>query len=425
MLEYFTYKKFKKNKEAKKTREEEAVQKIEAGQENDTASSTTTPRQQTEAAAEGSSTPPAPVHLAGKPVLDRSDESFLQNLLSEDGPAPPLPPRVTMPDLDWPSDDASSIRRSASIKEGTRGAAAATAATATDDGGESKESKEATAKKSNRLSQVFSRVGRKKPKHGDTLKPDDAKEPTAEEVDKETKDLTRVLDRLNLSAATSSTGTGTGAGSTVHNKVIALTDDSAEVLRSFTQIFKDLANGVPSAYDDLVQLIKDRDGAITKGFEKLPKGLQKLVTQLPDKITANIAPEVLAAAAKSQGVEAAEHMLAPQNIFKLMTEPGALVAMLRAIVTTLQQRWPAFIGVNVLWSVALALLMFVLWYCYKRGREERMEKEKLDGEAAVAEGSEATEDQLSPAAVSSENRLEAPPTAATPPADTSAQDRAR
>jgi hypothetical protein len=138
-----------------------------------------------------------------------------------------------------------------------------------------------------------------------------------------------------------------------HSKVTALTDDSAEVLRKFTQIFKDLASGAPTAYGDLVNLIKDRDGAITKGFEKLPSGLQKLVMQLPDKITANIAPEVLGAAAKSQGIEAAENLLSPSNILKLVTEPGALVAMLRAIVTTLQQRWPAFIGVNALWSAAL------------------------------------------------------------------------
>lgn len=327
MLEYFTYKKFKKNKDLKKTKEDEAATQAEAVQDHDATKTSTTPAQPTDFSATEASAGSQPAPTAGRPVLDRSDESFLQNLLSGDDPAPPLPPRVTVPELDWPSDDASSVRQSGSL-EGTA------ATTKVED-----EPKDA-GKKSNRFSQVFSRVGKKKPKHGDMLKPDDAK-PTDHEEEKETRDLSRVLDRLNLSATSS------------QNKVVALTDDSAEVLRKFTQIFKDLANGVPTAYDDLVNLIKDRDGAITKGFEKLPSGLQKLVMQLPDKITASVAPEVLSAAAKSQGVEAAEHMLAPQNLFKLMTEPGALVAMLRAIVSTLQQRWPAFIGVNVLWSVAL------------------------------------------------------------------------
>lgn len=334
MLEYFTYKKFKKNKEAKKAKEDETPKQTEPAQDHDAASPNDSAPAHTPptgvATAEASSSS-HPASAAGRPVLDRSDESFLQNLLAEDGPAPPLPPRVTVPELDWPSDDASSFRQSRSFDE------AAAAAQGKD---EAKEPKDA-AKKSNRFSQLLSRAGTKKGKHGQTLKPEDAK-PADSEEEREKKDLSRVLDRLNLSATSN------------NNKVTALTEDSAEVLRNFTQVFKDLANGVPTAYDDLVNLIKDKDGAITKGFEKLPSGLQKLVTQLPDKLTASIAPEVLAAAAKSQGMEAAENLLSPSNMFKLMTEPGALVAMLRAIVSTLQQRWPAFIGVNVLWSVALA-----------------------------------------------------------------------
>jgi hypothetical protein len=46
-------------------------------------------------------------------------------------------------------------------------------------------------------------------------------------------------------------------------------------------------------------------------------------------------------------------MFLPQNLLELVTKPGALVGMLRAIVSALQTRWPAFIGVNVIWSVAL------------------------------------------------------------------------
>lgn len=361
MLEYFTYKKIKKNKEAKKAKqeEEEASKAQNEPIRQATSSSSTDPARETV-------------------VLDRADETFLERLLAQadDEPAPPLPPRNatgTTPELDWPSDDASSFQESKSNEDGAKGKGKETQAPK-----DAKAAETEDGKKQNRLSLVFSRLGKKNHKHGDTLKPEDAGGET-EELKKEEKDMNRVLDRLNLSAK--------------NNKVVSFGDESADLLRNFTQIFKDLANGVPTAYDDLVNLIKDRDGAITKGFEKLPSGLQKLVTQLPDKITASIAPEVLAAAAKSQGVEAAEQLLSPAALFELLTKPGALVGALRAIVATLQQRWPAFIGVNVLWSIALAILMFVLWYCYKRGRETRLEREKSDAEGALSEGSERPEGQ--------------------------------
>ena len=320
MLEYFTYKKIKKSKEAKKAKqEEEEASKAHTESVHQTASS--------------SSAQPAHETV----VLDRADETFLEQLLAQaDEPSPPLPPRSattgTTPELDWPSDDTSSFQGPKSNEDGTKGKE-------TEGSKETKTAEGEDGKKQNRLSLVFSRMGKKKQKHGDTLKPEDASGET-EELKKEEKDMNRVLDRLNLSAK--------------NNKVVSLGDDSSDTLRKFTQIFKDLANGVPTAYDDLVNLIKDRDNAMTKGFEKLPSGLQKLVTQLPEKLTASIAPEVLAAAAKSQGVEAAENLLSPAALFELLTKPGALVGALRAIVATLQQRWPAFIGVNVLWSVALA-----------------------------------------------------------------------
>ena len=157
-----------------------------------------------------------------------------------------------------------------------------------------------------------------------------------------------MLDRLNLSAK--------------NNKVISSTD-SSEVLQKFTQVFKDLVNGVPTAYDDLAKLVEDRDGTLSKGFDKLPSSLKKLVTQLPEKITQSLGPEILAAAAGSQGIKAeaeggikgtAKKILLPHNITELVTKPGAIVGMLRAIVEVLKTRWPAFIGMNVIWSVALS-----------------------------------------------------------------------
>jgi hypothetical protein len=334
MLEYFTAKKFKKSREAKKQKEEEAPAKAESSRQHEPQPQLqnidqdkrdiTSPTEDSKVSDTDSPT--------ATPVLDKDDESFIARLLEEDGPAPPLPPRVKTPELEWASDDAASSKESDKEDD--------------DPKGKKKDKAKGDGRKQNRLSLLFTRHK----KHGDTLTVEDATTPQATEAEeeKEEADISRVLDRLNLTAK--------------NNKVVPLSEESAELLQKFTQIFKDLANGVPTAYDDLVGLIKDRDGAITRGFEKLPSSLQKLVTQLPEKLTASIAPEVLAAAAKSQGIdvakgvgmkEAVEKMMLPQNLFELATKPGALVGMLRAIVTALKTRWPAFLGVNVLWSVAL------------------------------------------------------------------------
>jgi hypothetical protein len=60
----------------------------------------------------------------------------------------------------------------------------------------------------------------------------------------------------------------------------------------------------------------------------------------------------------------------------------------------LKVRWPAFMGTNVIWSLALFLLLFVLWYCHKRGKEERLEREKSELAAAtgVVDGSDRIEE---------------------------------
>ena len=51
--------------------------------------------------------------------------------------------------------------------------------------------------------------------------------------------------------------------------------------------------------------------------------------------------------------------------------------------------------------------MFVLWYCYKRGREERLDKEKTNGEAAEGQDAEHPQEQLPDMAASHDRGLEA------------------
>lgn len=70
----------------------------------------------------------------------------------------------------------------------------------------------------------------------------------------------------------------------------------------FTLVLKDLVNGVPTAYNDLESLLTNSENQLQRSYQHLPPFLQKLIEQLPSKMTQSIAPEMLAAAAEKQGL---------------------------------------------------------------------------------------------------------------------------
>lgn len=86
-------------------------------------------------------------------------------------------------------------------------------------------------------------------------------------------------------------------------------------------------------------------------------------------MTKNIAPELLAVAAEAQAFNAAggasaasaggglagaaKSFLTPGSLKNLVTKPGAVASMLKAIMNALKLRWPAFMGTNVLLSLGL------------------------------------------------------------------------
>ncbi|OLN87886.1 hypothetical protein CCHL11_00492 [Colletotrichum chlorophyti] len=381
MLEYFGYKKYKKYKTEKDAKEAAAAA---AGHDHNESpaqlnlpDSRPSPSRRQTSSNSVSTTASAATGTAGPaPILDRRDEAFFRRILSDpDGDdsddehlRPPLPPRSKTPEYIWESDES----RGAAPLESASPKKAATVAV---DG--------KTDKKPNKIALLFAKArGDDKDKQLAPTKP-----VNPDEAVREQDDLSSVLDDLNLSAR--------------NNKAIPLSAESSELVRKFTLVLKDLVNGVPTAADDLRNLVEDRDGTLKKAFDKLPNSLKKLVTTLPDKFTASLGPEVLAAAAKSQGINAADmnaeggikgaakKMFTPTSFADLVSKPGAVVGMLKAIVNALKLRWPAFIGANVIWSVAIFLLLFVLWYCHKRGREERLKRENapeiIDGSGRIEE----------------------------------------
>lgn len=188
------------------------------------------------------------------------------------------------------------------------------------------------------------------------------------EAKKEEEEMTSVLEKLNLAA--------------VNNRVFSISKESQDLLQKyiqtprimsnpadlgnrFTLVLKDLINGVPTAYDDLESLLTNSEHQLQRSFKHLPPFLQKLIEQLPAKMTQSIGPEMLAVAAEKQGLHSkytdqaahtAEKMgvkVKVPSLKDLVTKPGAVAASLRAIMNFLKLRFPAFLGMNVLYSLAL------------------------------------------------------------------------
>ncbi|KAE9370693.1 hypothetical protein N431DRAFT_412312 [Stipitochalara longipes BDJ] len=352
MMEYFTYKKIKKHQAEKKAKDGEQT-----------------------------------------PVISEEDEHFLTRVISAEGTPPPLPER---PQFGPEAGDSTNNQAQMVVHDGN-GTAEGNGTTEpaldkqpTKDKGKEKEKEKEnekhTEKDGKKTSSRFSFLARtltKKHKDKENLSP----KPVVplDEATKEEDDITRILNDLNLAA--------------VNNRAFSLSKESQELVQKFTVILKDLVNGVPTAYDDLVHLLDDSQGTLAKSYDHLPSFLQKLITQLPTKLTGSLAPELLAVATEAQAFgtasagasgggfgAAAKSFLKPTSLKDLVTKPGAVVGLLKTIMNALKLRWPAFMGTNVLLSLGLFVLLFVFWYCHKRGRETRLEREaKVDSEGRIIE----------------------------------------
>ena len=173
-----------------------------------------------------------------------------------------------------------------------------------------------------------------------------------EEAKKEQEDMASVLEQLNLAA--------------INNRVFSISDETNELLRKFNLVFKDLINGVPTAYHDLELLLKDGDKQLQKSYNSLPTFLQKLIAQLPMRMKESVAPQMMAAAAAaaqqsgpttSNAAQASTTARKSKGRFPALKDivgkPGAIANMLKSIITFLRARFPLFLGMNVIWSLAL------------------------------------------------------------------------
>lgn len=350
MLEYFSYKKVKKHQAERAERAEKKAH---------TQTQVRTP------------SPAGP-----RPLLNEEDANFLERIVSAEGTPPPLPnrPEGWIAGVGLEAGDATGNNAQMVVRDGNgtsaeqvpgkhhrhwhqdkgKGKVNETAeTTGTANTGEKKQSRFAflarnITKKVCRYISTLSKVYANKYQHKES-------QPvvTPNEANKEEDDINRVLEDLNLAA--------------VNNRAFSMSKESQQLVQQFTVILKDLINGVPTAYDDLTHLLDDKQGTLSKSYDSLPNFLKKLIAQLPDKMKSNLAPELLAVASEAAALNgkgagaagattfsgAAKSFLKPTSLKDLVTKPGAIVSMLKAIMNALKLRWPAFMGTNVLLSLGL------------------------------------------------------------------------
>ncbi|KAL2793605.1 hypothetical protein BJX66DRAFT_305585 [Aspergillus keveii] len=357
------------------------------------------------------------------PVLTAEDEAFLRNVTSEEtqsglGAAAPTEPEAgtgasageqpvstgtaevhsqgpISPVEEFGRELGEQERRKSVVEAGRT---ASTAETET----KGKRKRVASPEKKKRpWSFIWKKGDKKSPETETAPAPESSSSPPKDTIadDKETKqeneDMTEILDRLNLAAD--------------NNKVFSISDETQELLRKFKLIFKDLINGVPTAYHDLEMLLTNGNRQLQDTYSNLPSFLQKLIEKLPERWTETLAPEMLAVAAErasqsgvnveniGKAAAAANKMgLQIPSLKELVGKPAAIVGMLRSIMAFLRARFPAVLGMNVLWSLALFILLFVLWYCHKRGREVRLENERLVTEEEIEKMNQETSDSTVP-----------------------------
>ncbi|RYO59456.1 hypothetical protein AA0116_g6296 [Alternaria tenuissima] len=342
--------------------------------------------------------PPAPTvadaseEVGSDPVLDAEDQRFLERLAAiasePEGTPPPLPQRTEVVDGNG---------------EKKVGRDAQTALLDNADKGKGKAAEGGLGRKKSVMS--YFQLPKFNKKDGEKASKDkkivvtekdrsqfaddllaaaeSAKAAELTDAQKQDKELTDILDQLNLSA--------------VNNRVFSFSKESEELLNKFTQVLKDLINGVPTAYNDLEKLFTDYDNQLKKMYGNLPPFLQNLVKSLPAKLTATLGPELMAASAEKPGFDAqaasgssqpkSKRSMLPKvpSLKSLVSAQGAVATALRSIVNFLKFRFPALAtGTNVIMSLAVFVLLFVFWYCHKRGRETRLEKERLAAEEGQA-----------------------------------------
>lgn len=219
--------------------------------------------------------------------------------------------------------------------------------------------------------------------------------------EKEEREVSVLLDNLNMSS--------------INNRVFAFSADTQKIYMRFSQVLKDTMEGAPTAYEDMEKLMREAGPQLEKQFNSMPPFVQTLVKSLPAKLGTTLGPELMAAASEKPGADMKTRMAAASKpggdtslgagttaetgaqekqkkrrrvpgLKGLVSEQGAVASILRNVVNFLRVRFPFLASTtNVVMSLAVFILMFVFWYCHKRGKETRLAREEAASANAEAE----------------------------------------
>jgi hypothetical protein len=130
-------------------------------------------------------------------------------------------------------------------------------------------------------------------------------------------------------------------------RAFSLSAETKILLQRFTQILKDISVGVPTAYQDLIELLDSSSSQLESTFTGLPSFLQKLIKTLPAKLKPEL---VKAATAASPALKTGGGL----GLQELITNPGILMGLLKSVVNVLKTRFPAAaLGANAALSMGL------------------------------------------------------------------------
>ncbi|KAF1352545.1 hypothetical protein BDV97DRAFT_149075 [Delphinella strobiligena] len=351
----------------------------------------------------------------------KEEESKPQDSKAEEAttPAPPTSPKSRKQKRDpFPSQE----EAEAATAEGTKHAEAATTAAAPSSAPQGRQTEDVSNSSTRTWSSYIPNLSRGTPQEqasaslaaaaSSVRKGKEAETPTKNPDGSQTEDEKEVsvlLDHLNLSA--------------INNRVFSFSAGSQKIYQDFTVVLKDIVNGGPTAYEDLEKLIKENEKHLDQMFGNMPPFVQTLVKSLPAKFASSLAPEVMAAMSEKPGhdmkarmatasfstadgsLNSGANLKIPESsntkkqkrkvpgMKSLVSEKGAVASMLRSILTFLKTRFPAFVtGTNVLMSLAVFILLFVFWYCHKRGREVRLLNEEKARSAQVSEAESSSDE---------------------------------
>lgn len=179
--------------------------------------------------------------------------------------------------------------------------------------------------------------------------------------EKQEKEVSVLLDNLDLSS--------------INNRVFAFSKESQKLYERFIQVLKDVMNGVPTAYEDMEKFLKDAGPTIEKQWNSMPPFIQTLVKSLPAKLSATLAPELLAATSMKPGYDAKQMDAAQQSgatggaksskkkkryfripgLKGLVKKQGLAATILRNISVFLKTRFPLLAGMT---NVGMSLSVF-------------------------------------------------------------------